>query len=343
MGQAGSARRITISDVASHAGVSRAAVSKVLRKAYGVSPTMQRRVTAAIDELGYRPLAAARALRGRTYTIGVVLDTLRNPFFADILDGFNEGLADTDYQVLIGSGDFGASGQTQLTNAMVDRQVDGLLMIAPGIVKSHVVGVAADVPMVVIGHHDRSDQFDSVVNDDALGAEYVVDHLVNLGHRRIGHTTSAGYPASRWRLPPERVVRQGYERAMRRHGLRDVARVSVTAFSEEGGYAAAMDLLTAAERPSAIFAGADIAAFGVFRAAAELGLRIPEDLSIAGYNNTVVAQLAPVDLTSVDQAGPDMGLAAARLLLERIDGRTRSVLTSVSPRLVVRGTTAPPS
>src|SRR5262245_54814327 len=124
-------RRTTITDVAAHAQVSTTAVSKVLRNAYGVSPAMRDRVKAAIDELGYRPHAAARAMRGRTFTIGVLLPHIRNPFFPDIVDGVVEQLADTDYQAIIVQGGEDLKAETRALDALVDRQVDGVLMVSP--------------------------------------------------------------------------------------------------------------------------------------------------------------------------------------------------------------------
>lgn len=129
---------------------------------------------------------------------------------------------------------------------------------------------------------------------------------------------------------------------MHRHHLDGAVRIAGTSYSEEGGYSAGRELLDRPDRPTAIFAGADIAAVGVLRAAYELGLRIPQDLSLAGYDNTTIAAIAPINLTSVDQAGHDMGATAARLLRERMDGRSRSVLTSAAPRLIIRNTTGPP-
>jgi LacI family transcriptional regulator len=336
-------RRVTITDVARHAGVSTSAVSKVLRNAYGVSPAMRERVRAAMAELGYRPHAAARGMRGRTYTVGVLLDSIRNAFFADILDGIHEVLRSTEYAVLAGSSGAVSEDQYRQIHALVDRQMDGLILIAPAVSRDEVVRTAAAVPTVVIGHHDISPAYDTVMNEDAAGAALVVDHLVGLGHRRIALTSTPPFKGSRWRETPEIAISDGYREAMARHGLADLARVVLSGYSEEGGYRGAIQLLTSPEPPTAIFAGADVAATGVFRAAYELDLRIPEDLSLAGYNNTAVAAMAPVRLTSVDQAGDVMGATAARLLLERMEGRrNRSLVTSMTPRLVVRATTAPP-
>ncbi|HWU08556.1 MAG TPA: LacI family DNA-binding transcriptional regulator [Streptomyces sp.] len=337
-------KRVTITDVARHAGVSTAAVSKVLRNAYGVSDAMREKVGAAIAELNYRPHAAARGMRGRTYTIGVLLDNIRNTFFADILDGVRDTLQDSEYTVMVGAAGFGAEAQSKTTRAMVDRQMDGLILIAPGSPRAEVLATAQSTPTVVIGHHDTSDLHDSVVDADGMGAALVVDHLVSLGHRGIGLVSSPGSRSSRWARTPEIVLTNGYTGAMGRHGLAGHTRVCRAAYSDDGGYKAGMSLLTGDDRPTAIMAGADVAALGVWRAAHELGLRVPEDLSLVGYNNTALADLATVQLTSVDQAGHDMGSTAARLLIERVEGRReRAVQTTMTPRLVVRGSTAPAS
>ncbi|WP_327726349.1 LacI family transcriptional regulator [Streptomyces sp. NBC_00487] len=344
MQPAGGSKRVTIADVARVAGVSTSAVSKVLNNAYGVSPAMHDRVRTAMAELGYRPHAAARGMRGRTYTLGVLLASIRNAFYADLLDGMNAALRNTEYALFLGSsGSSEMEDQTKLIHAMVDRQMDGLVLIAPAVPRTEVVRVATEVPTVVIGHHDPSPAYDCVVNQDGAGADLVVDHLVALGHRDIAHVSHPTARGTEWEQRPEHHVRAAYRAAMTRHGLADLARVVRSGYSDEGGYRGAMELLTSTRPPTAIFAGADVAATGVFRAASELGLRIPDDLSLAGYNNTSVAALAPVSLTSVDQAGAVMGETAARLLLERIEKRReRSLVMASTPHLVTRGSTAPP-
>ncbi|MET9536907.1 LacI family DNA-binding transcriptional regulator [Streptomyces sp. NPDC006553] len=336
-------KRVTITDVARHAGVSTAAVSKVMRNAYGVSAAMQERVRAAMDELGYRPHAAARGMRGRTYTIGVLLDNVRNPFFADILDGIREELQDSEYTVLIGAAGFGAEEQARTIRSMVDRQMDGLILIAPATPRPEVQATAEVTPTVVIGHHDSSDAHDSVVDADDLGAGLVVDHLVSLGHQDIALVSAAGNKTGRWQRTPEIALTDGYLQAMERHGLASHARVHHAAYSDNGGHAAGTALLAGADRPTAIMTGADVAALGIYRAAHELGLSIPSDVSLVGYNNTAIASLAPVQLASVDQAGHTMGMAAARMLIERVEGRReRAMQTTMTPRLVTRRSTAAP-
>jgi LacI family transcriptional regulator len=336
-------RRVTIIDVARHAKVSTTAVSKVLNNGYGASAAMRAKVHKAIAELGYRPHAAARGMRGQTYTIGVMLPDVRNPFFPDILDGLSEWLAHTDYQVLLGSGGNGEDAEARIIEAMIDRSMDGLILIAPTIGRRQLEALARSIPVVVIGRHDRSADYDAVVDDDLAGAGLIVDHLVDLGHRRIAHIehryTRPGMP----KTMPQSVRAEGYREAMRRRGLEDEIDAVASTYTEEGGYRATRHLLSRPVRPTAIFAGADVAAIGVLNATYEAGLRIPDDISVAGYDNTAIAALGPVSLTSVDQDGHLIGANAARLLLERIDGRRqRSVLLSLSPALVPRRSTAPP-
>jgi LacI family transcriptional regulator len=337
-------RRITIVDVARHAQVSTTTVSKVLRNAYGASPAMRVRVRQAMAELGYRPHAAARGMRGQTYTIGVMLPDMRNPFFADILDGLAESLQGTDYQVLIGTGGNGEDAEARLTEAMIDRQMDAVVLIAPISSRAHLERIAGDVPTVVVGRHARSAGYDVVADDDHAGAALVVDHLADLGHRRIAHIDHYETDPDRLAEMPNAIRAEGYRQAMRRRGLAAEIDIVATSYTRDGGYAGARQLLARSHRPTAIFAGADFVAMGVLDAVAEAGLTVPGDISVAGYDNTTFAAFSPISLTSVDQAGREMGSDAARLLLDRIADRgRRSVQIRLSPTLVVRRSTAPPS
>jgi LacI family transcriptional regulator len=332
--------RATIQDVAREAGVSPSAVSKVLREAYGVSPAMRERVNAAIDRLGYRPRAGARAMRGSSYTVGVMLIVLSSPFQLEIVEGISDELLATPYQeVLVVSGP-SPEGQRRSIEALVDRQVDGLVLIAPGVPTEWLEELAAGIPTVVVARHGRSVHFDSVNDDDAKGARLMVDHLVDLGHRRITHIA---HPTAGLRRPSvlsHTVRADGYRAAMRRRGLDPD--VIVSRYTEEGGYAGTLQALDRATPPTAVFAGADIAALGALRAAEERGWRVPEDLTVTGYDNTFLSSIGRIDLTTVDQSGRLTGATSARLLLERLGGRSRAVSHVIDCTLVPRGTSAAP-
>jgi LacI family transcriptional regulator len=336
-------RRVTIIDVARHANVSTTAVSKVLRNAYGASPTMRAKVRKAIDELGYRPNAAARGMRGQTYTIGVMLPNIRNPFFPEILDGLTDWLRDTDYQVLLGPGCNGEDAEARVTEAMIDRSMDGMVLIAPISKRSHLEQVARSVPTVVVGRHGHSTMYDTVADDDRAGAALVVGHLADLGHRRIAHIEHHETDPTRLAEMPNAIRAEGYRQAMRANGLTDYIDVVSTSYTQAGGYLGAQQLLARTRRPTAVFAGADIVAMGVLEAVAEAGLTVPADISVAGYDNTTFAEFGPISLTSVDQAGREIGANAARLLLNRIANRhAPTAQVKLSPTLVPRRTTAPP-
>ncbi|MFG1992455.1 LacI family DNA-binding transcriptional regulator [Actinoplanes sp. NPDC048988] len=335
-------KRVTIVDVARHAQVSVTAVSKVLRNAYGASPAMREKVQQAIAELGYRPSAAARGLRGQTYTIGVMIPELRNLFFADVIDGINAQIGDTDYQVLIAPGCNGEKAEARVMDAMIDRSMDGLVLIAPVSSKKRLNEVARTVPTVVVGRHGSSPAYDSVTDDDVAGAALVVDHLADLGHRRIAHIEHHETDRVRLAEMPNAQRAAGYRDAMARRGLEPV--IASTSYTHEGGYLGAKELLARAELPTAIFAGADVVALGALEAIAEAGLSVPGDISVAGYDNSALAAFGPVSLTSVDQDGRQMGADAARLLLDRIRDRDRrTTQVKLSPNLVARRTTAGPA
>ena len=336
-----SSRRVTIQDVASEAGVSVSAVSKVLRDAYGVSPRMRANVTAAIERLGYRPHAGARGMRGRSYTIGVMLTELSSPFQPLLVQGIADELEPTPFQeILVSGGGVVPERQQRAVEALVDRQVDGLILIAPWMSTPWLEKLGVDVPTVVIARHGGGDNFDTVVDDDFEGAGMMVDHLVELGHDRILHTSQPSGGLKRPFVLSHTARCDGYVHAMKGHGLDPD--IIVTSYREEGGYLAALEALTRPTPPTAIFAGADIAALGVLRAVEERGLAVPADLTVTGYDNIDTSAIGRISLTTVDHAGHLIGAMSAKLVLERLNGRIEPVHHVVAPRLIVRKTSAAP-
>ncbi|MFF3503320.1 LacI family DNA-binding transcriptional regulator [Streptomyces sp. NPDC003247] len=329
-------RQTTIEDVARRAGVSKSAVSKVLNNAYGVSPEMLEKVNRAIEDLGYRPKAGARAMRGRTYTVGVLLVDIGSPFAPVIVEGIQEELEQTPFEVILAASTNEDQRQRRSVETLIDRQVDGLIMVAPAVGQDWLEKIATQIPTVVIARHGGGRNYDSVVDDDMVGADLVVEHLTALGHRSICHIAPPPGPLKRPQILAHAARTDGYVAAMRSRGLEPD--VVYTSFTEDGGYQGAQTALRRAERPTAIFAGADVAALGVLRAAHELGLRVPEDLALVGYDNTRLGALPQIGLTSVDQSGRMTGATSARLLHERISGRTNPVLFSITPTLVPRST-----
>jgi LacI family transcriptional regulator len=334
-------RRATIRDVARLANASTAAVSRVLRDADGVSENMTVRVKTAMAELGYRPHAAARGMRGKTYTVGVVHPDLRNTFFPDIIAAMADLILPTGRQIFFATTEW--TSAEEVLAAMHDRQIEGLIVIAPTIIEAKLIDAAQQMPMILTHRHRYSDWYDTVVSDDDEGAALVVRHLAELGHQRIAHVGPAkGKQATQLMHVTARRAR-GYKNAMEELGLGAFTQiVDCPHYSVEDGYRVGSQALEMPDRPTAIFAGTDDVAFGVMQAAFEKGVRIPDDLSLVGYDNTRTAALAPMSLTSVDQDPAAIGARAASLLLSRIEGRREAERSLFAPTLVVRKTTAPP-
>jgi DNA-binding LacI/PurR family transcriptional regulator len=327
--------RVTIRTVAEDAGVSVSAVSKVLRDAYGVSDALQAKVRASMAKLGYRPHAAARGMRGQTYTLGVLFPDLRNPFFADIMAGINDALERTQYQALLGVGQSATTLEHALVDAMVDRQMDGLILVAPRMETAELEEIAKLIPTALIGLHlPEGKVFDTVNNDDQLGGRLVVRHLHENGYRNIAYFSLDLPP------PADSVTvihrERGYRAAMQELGLSRQIRVIIAPQTAREIRAAARQLLQSRRPPEAIFCWTDFVALEILSVARELGLAVPGDLAVVGYDNTSYCDLAQNALTSIDQSGQVLGLQAARLLTERIKGRESAEHFVVTPRLVAR-------
>jgi len=326
----------TMEDVAREAGVSRALVSLVMRQRPNVSDERRRRVLDVAARLGYRPNAMARSLASRrTKTVGVILDDLRNPFFAEIAGGVEELASQLGYQLLLAAGGRQARRERAALGALLEHRVSGIILVSPRMPAGDIVAAAAEAPVVMVGRNVRGANADTVLINEAHGTHLVLDHLVGLGHERIAHVdggTGAGGPQRR----------SAYLREMRARRLARRALVIGGDFTEEAGVNAAAELLRLADLPTAIFAANDMVAAGLLGGFDRAGVDVPRDVSIVGYDNISIAHLAHVSLTTVDQPRTEMGRLALELLLDRIDNRRPNEIRLIEPTLVIRSTTAPP-
>ncbi|MBB3609243.1 LacI family DNA-binding transcriptional regulator [Rhizobium sp. BK602] len=329
------AERVTIRTVAAHAGVSVAAVSKVMRNAYGVSEGLRAKVTGSIEQLGYRPSRAARGLRGRTFTIGLLLVDIRNPFLPEVIDGVNAVLAPSHYQAMIGVGEARMQLETSLIESMIDYKMDGLILVAPRLPSEIIANFAAQIPIVAVGYHDpAAEAFDTINTDDQLGAEIAVEALVECGYGSIEMLSAFKHEGHKVSVVRQREI--GYRRAMQRAGFGPAARINNIPVESPMREEAMRTFLMRPDKPRAVFCWSDLDAITVLSMASEVGVRVPEELAVVGYDNSSVAALGLVNLASIDQSGRELGQAATRALLTRIEGRRQPEHVLLSPSLVRR-------
>jgi LacI family transcriptional regulator len=324
--------RPTMQDIADRVGVSKALVSLVIRKAAGPSEDTRQRVFAAAEELGYRVNRTAALMTARrTHLIGVTTD-IRNSFHAEMVEDIVGAADGAGYEVVLGAVT-PTHGEAKVLDTLLDFRCEGLILLGPELPADALADLGVRLPTVIVGRRASAESLDVVRAADGRGIAAVVDHLVELGHREIVHVSGGSGLISTDR-------RNGYLRAMRRHGLGDEVQVIDGDFTENTGTSAAQTLLSG-RRPTAVVCANDRIAIGMLDGLRRGGVDVPGDVSVTGYDDSLLAQLAHIDLTSVSQEPAEQATRAVQAVVERLDhGRTSPVSAVMAPRLVVRGTTA---
>lgn len=328
-------RRPTMADVAARVGVSRALVSLVFRDAPGASSRTRERVFQVAEEIGYRPDHAARLLaRGRSRTIGVMM-TVHQPFQADLVEGIYPEAERLGYDILL-SASAPTRAEHKAIEALLSHRCEALILFGPQSAGHELDELARLVPVVVVGTRIPGTAVDSVHTAEAHGIRQAMDHLVELGHRRIVHIDGGKESGSVER-------RRAYRAAMRRHGRAGHVRVIPGAHDEESGIAAGRRLLGESALPTAVLAGNDRCAIGLLHVLAQAGIDVPGDISVVGYDDSHHSQLSHIDLTTVRQDVDGMAQHAVRAVAARLENlRQEPNELILEPKLIVRGTTGPP-
>lgn len=332
----GRAPAATQEDVARELGISRTLVSLALRDRPGVSAPMRERILTTADRLGYRrnSLAAELAQRQRT-AVGLHLLDAHNDVYATILSSVQEVVAPAGHRLVLAVNSPSGRDDPQPRNTLLEANVGVIISATSVATDDDVRALNATLPVVLVAR--RVEGVDSVYVEHDVGARAAVEHLAGLGHTRIAHLTGPSFEGHTQR-------RAGYLDAMGALGLAPEIATN-PGFAREDAFEAARTLLNrpARERPTAVFTHNDELALAVREAAAGLGLRVPGDLSVVGFDNSRAASLTGVDLTTVDIHGADLGRAAARVALLRLERPDAPVVQQgFTPSLVVRRSTAPP-
>ena len=317
--------------------MSAATVSKVINDRYGVAPATIRRVQEVIDDLQYESSLVARSLRShRTHVIGILV-TEFEPFSTEILKGVSQAIGGTGYEVLAYSG--GGRGtavdwERRYLSRLSGTLIDGAILVTPS-----VVDAGGYVPVVAIDAHAGPSGMPTVDSENMKGALAATEHLLELGHRRVGFL--GGRPG----LESSRLREEGYRTALANAGIPvEPELMRVGGYRRETAHEPARELLSLPQRPTAIFAANDLSAMATMEAAGELGLTVPDDLSVVGFDNVPESALTIPPLTTVSQQLQRMGSEAVDLLIHLLDGTVeRSPHVCLPTELVERSSTRPPA
>lgn len=334
-------RPATLRDVAELAGVHTSTASRALNPATEaqVSAATLVRVKRVAEELGYRPSPLARGLKtNRTMTVGMLVPDLTNPLFPPIVRGIEDELGREGYILILSNTDNDLGKEDAILAAMLTRKVDGLILATSRRDPEFLTGITqSNRPIVLVNRSVDDRTVPSVVNDDALGIRLVVEHLVGLGHRRIGHV------AGPQELSTGHDRHETFLAETRRTGL-EVAREHVVfagSFTEAAGEQACARLLDRAPDLTAVVGGNDLIAIGCLDVLVKRRIRVPEDISVVGYNDVPFVDKLQPPLTTVRIPQYDMGVKAARLMLSMLLEGTRPESVYLPPELIVRRSTGP--
>mgnify|MGYP002713069905 CR=1 FL=1 len=337
-----SSKEITIKDVAREAGISYSTVSRVVNNKEYVKPATRQRVLAAMNKLGYQANLQARSLAGgRTNVIGLLVHDIASPYTGELIRGIDDILGANDYELMVYTTHRRKNKEPKFVATMARGLTEGLLIVLPVQAEKYIENLRErNFPYVLIDQNSEDSQAPSVTSANLEGACEAVEHLITLGHRRIGVITGwMDIAGARDRLA-------GYKRALAKHNIPfDPELVVEGDFTPPSGYAGTEKLLQLNNPPTAIFPSNDDAALGTIEAIKAAGLHVPEDISVIGFDDVPLAANLSPKLTTVRQPIEDVGKMATQMLLSIIDNPEQEIEHIVLPtELIIReSTTSPPN
>ena len=338
--QKGRRQKITLQHVADAASVSKATASMVLSNNPRISEPTRQRVLAAVESLGYIYNQRAASLRTqRSYTVGLLIKDVSNPYNAELTSGAESFLAERDYSLLLGTTDDDLDKQSRMIKTMLERDVDGLILSpAAGTSTASLQKLMSHCPLVLMTQYVQDLAADYVGMDNEIGTVLAVEHLIQQGHRRIAFV--GGFEATltrQWRL-------NSYRDTLLEHNIEFDAGLCVTGpVSRRGGFDAIHRLLRMPEPPAAAYCFSDVIAFGVMLGLRAAGIEAGKDFAVVGFDNVEEASLWQPSLTTVATDPSAMGALAADIMLKRIAEPDMPVQQVIMPsRLIARDSTAAP-
>lgn len=334
------AKQVTMKEVAAHAGVALSSVSRVLNDHSDVSESMRKQVLDAIEAVGYEPnLLASSLRRGSTMTVGFIANDISNPLFAEIAMGAERRLNEAGYSMVLTNSEGNPERDEALIRLLRWRRIDGLILSVADEERDGTMAELAKLsePVVLIDRQVRgADEASAVLSDHANGMRAAIDHLLDLGHRRVA--LISGRPG----LRPVRERLSGFKAAFRARGL-DLPEdlLKFDSFSATFGQQATHELLAADDQPTAIVAGGNLLLIGVLRALQAAGLKVGTDISLVSCDDVPLTELHSPPITVIDRDAEQIGEAAAKLLLKLLAGGNGPLVTEIPTSLILRASTQP--
>jgi DNA-binding LacI/PurR family transcriptional regulator len=335
----------TIKDIAKKLNISHSTVSRALNDSPLISQPMAEKIRKTAAEMGYLHSAAARSLKtNRSHALGVIVSNIDDPFFGEILQGIEEVAQQDGYSLFMAASQRDSEKEKYIVQDMRERRVDGVIICSAVFSAEQSNQLAKyGVPIVVVNNQSAEAYRYSIYHDDIDGSRQLTRHLIDLGHTRIAYLGNA----SAGRTNIDRA--QGYEQEMKAHGLKMLPgyRTDVSGNHPLNGMEGVKALLALSDRPTAIVCYNDMIATGVLKGLLDAGLRIPQDISVTGFDNIIFSAFTQPALTTFDQPKRFIGAEAARLLLKLLDSQgseqpaSEQIVQTLQGKLLVRQSTAP--